>query len=309
VRLHDELPQGWAGKPHALHCGVQEAQGKWLLFTDADTWHAPEALRVALNQAISEQIDLFSLGSTQQLPGFWNKVMMPIAFMGISMLYPPRQVNDPASPVAIANGQYILIRRAVYDLIGGYARPDLRATLLDDKDLAQVVKDTGFRLRFVDGLGLVHVYMYSGLGEIWRGWRKNAFVGNRGGLLFYLVQLIGLPMVTVVPFLLPLYARLMRKLLPEQAIGRGEATIATVLAWAPLLAYRSWLNRQMNIPWLYAFTHGLAGAVFEGILLQSSWRVLTKKGVDWRGRQYYDGKDRQLAESPTREDLKVTSKE
>ncbi len=36
LRLRD-LPKGWAGKPHALHAGVQEARGDWLMFTDADT--------------------------------------------------------------------------------------------------------------------------------------------------------------------------------------------------------------------------------------------------------------------------------
>src|SRR5579884_1580270 len=41
LRVRD-LPAGWAGKPHALHRGVQEANGSWLLFTDADTWHEPD---------------------------------------------------------------------------------------------------------------------------------------------------------------------------------------------------------------------------------------------------------------------------
>src|ERR1051326_592164 len=99
-----ELPEGWAGKPHALHAGVQEAHGRWLLFTDADTWHAPGALRFSVNKAMQEGIDLLSLASQHELPGFWNKVMMPMAYMGISMQYPPRLVNDPLSPIALANG-------------------------------------------------------------------------------------------------------------------------------------------------------------------------------------------------------------
>ncbi|MFL5627058.1 MAG: glycosyltransferase, partial [Ktedonobacteraceae bacterium] len=64
LRLRD-LPEGWAGKPHALHRGVQEAHGHWLLFTDADTWHAPGALRFALTTARQDDIDLLSLGTTQ----------------------------------------------------------------------------------------------------------------------------------------------------------------------------------------------------------------------------------------------------
>src|SRR5205823_14236723 len=103
-----------------------------------DTWHAPNALCSSITQAANEGIDLFSLATRQDLPDFWNRVMMPLAYIGISMQYPLKQVNDPSSPVAIANGQYLLIRRAVYDAVGGYARSELRGTLLDDRDLAQV---------------------------------------------------------------------------------------------------------------------------------------------------------------------------
>ena len=294
LRLRD-LPEGWAGKPHALHAGVQEAHGDWLLFTDADTWHAPGALRFAVTKAVEEGIDLLTLGSTQELPGFWNKVMMPMAYLGISMQYPVKKVNDPASPVAIANGQYILICRETYDIVGGYARPDLRTTLVDDRDLARVVKDNGFRLQFVDGRELVHVRMYSSLRETWRGWRKNAFLGSRGGPAFVIAQLLGLPIISIVPFVLLLLGLLGQKGRSvdkkERAgtISRNEVRAAALLELGPLLGYRLWMDRQLGVPWYYALTHPLAGAMFEGILAQSAWRVLSHKGVDWRGRQYYAG--------------------
>jgi chlorobactene glucosyltransferase len=287
-----ELPKGWAGKPHAIHRGTQEARGAWLLFTDADTWHAPNALRSAITQAQAEQADLFTIGAAQELPSFWNRTLMPMAYLGISMLYPPRQVNDPYSKVAVANGQYILIRRSVYELVGGYARPELRATLLDDRDLAHVVKQEGFRLHFVDGCDLVHVHMYNTLAETWRGWRKNAYLGNRGGLAFVLLQLIGLPAITIAPFVLPLLTKTIKNTqgLP---ISQGEANLITALELGPLCAYRLWLNRMMNVPWYYVFTHPLAGSIFTAILGQSTWRVLTGRGVDWRGRQYHDSRGRE----------------
>ncbi len=293
LRLGDELPPGWAGKPHAIHIGVQEAQGTWLLFTDADTRHTPVALRSALAQAIQEQADLFTIGSTQELPTFWDKVMMPMAYLGISMLYPPRLVNNPRSRVAVANGQYILIRREVYDELGGYARPELKQTLLDDRDLARVVKEHGFTLRFVDGRDLVAVHMYHGLKDTWRGWRKNAYLGNRGGIGFIVLQLIGLPMISIVPFFIPCLAYLTR-LKREGGVGAGEARAATALELSSLLAYRTWLNQQLRVPLLYAFSHPLAGLIFEGILAQSSWRVLSRSGVDWRGRQYYNNLQRNV---------------
>lgn len=295
LRLRD-LPSGWAGKPHALHRGTQEASGDWFLFTDADTWHAPNALRSALTQAIDERTDLLTLGSTQELPTFWDKVLMPMAYLGISMQYPPRLVNNPTSKVAIANGQYILIRRTVYEEIGGYERAELRGTLLDDRDLARVVKEHGFRLHLVDGRDLVRVRMYQGLSDAWQGWRKNAYLGSRGGFLFALLELIGLPQMSIIPFLLPLLAWLNRKS-DARGISPKEANIATIVELVPLLAYRIWLNRQLKVPIYYVLTHPLAGAIFEGILGESTWRVLTKRGIDWRGRQYHKKQSIDLKEA------------
>lgn len=287
LRLHG-LPEGWAGKPHALHSGVQEAHGEFLLFTDADTWHAPAALRTAVTRAEERRVDLLTLGTAQELPGFWEKVMMPLAYLGISMQYPLNQVNDPLNPVALANGQYILLRRGAYDQLGGYARADLRNTLLDDRDLARVVKGQGFTLEMADGRDLVSVRMYQGLRETWRGWRKNAFLGSRGGLPTVLFQLPGLFMVGVLPFLLPLWLASLTK--KRKTLRPGEAGIIGTLELGPLLAYRRWINRELRVPWYYIFTHPLASILFIGILAQSTWRVVTRKGVDWSGRHYYKRK-------------------
>ncbi len=286
VRLGNDLPEGWAGKPHAIHLGTKEAHGEWFLFTDADTWHAPNVLRSSLTQATEEQADLFTLGSALELPTFWDRVLMPMAYLGITMLYPSKLVNNPRSKVAIANGQYLLIRREVYESLGGYARPELRNTMFDDLDLARVVKKQGYKLRFVDGRGLVSVRMYRGLREIWTGWRRTAYTGNRGGIGFFALQLIGLPIISILPFFIPLVVCLTRT---QQAgrINLVESLAATALELTALLAYHTWLNKQLRVPWYYSFLHPLAGAMFEGILVQSSWMVLTGSGVDWRGRQYY----------------------
>ncbi|HXZ04399.1 MAG TPA: glycosyltransferase family 2 protein [Ktedonobacteraceae bacterium] len=288
LRLREELPEGWAGKPHAIHAGVQESHGEWLLFTDADTWHAPDALQCALTSALKTGSDLYTLGTQQELPGFWDKVMMPMAYLGISMMYPVKKVNDPLSSIAIANGQFILIRRAVYDILGGYARPELRNTLLDDRDLAYTVKQQGFRLKLEDGRDLVHVQMYHGLREAWRGWRKNAFLGSRGGVAFVIIQLIGLPMVAIAPFLLPLAALVSRrKLVRGRVVSSSEIGAAALFELGPILSYHISIDKELKVPWYYAFAYPLAASLFECILAQSAWRVLRRKGIDWRGRQYY----------------------
>ncbi len=273
----DELPRGWAGKPHALHTGAHFATGEWLLFTDADTYHTPGALRSAMARATSEGVDLFTIGTSQEAPDIWNRVLMSLAYMGISFMYPPVLVNCPRSPVAIANGQYLLIRRKVYDQLGGYDTDALRGTVVDDLALAQVVKRSGRRLLFVDGRGLVTTHMYHSLAEHWNGWGKNAVAGSRGGPWSFALLASGLPMITIAPFVVVASGLLRRDW--RMALAGGAPVAA-------MLGYRAYLDRMLAIPLRYGWTHPLGGLVFTGILGRSFWHKLRGATVPWRGRSY-----------------------
>jgi len=50
---HTELPAGWLGKTHAMWTAANQANGDWLLFTDADVLFKPDSLRRALAYAES----------------------------------------------------------------------------------------------------------------------------------------------------------------------------------------------------------------------------------------------------------------
>jgi chlorobactene glucosyltransferase len=273
----EALPEGWAGKPHALHTGASVARGEWLLFTDADTYHTPGALRSAVTRAERDRADLFTIGTTQEASDFWSRVLLPVAYMGISFMYPPVLVNCPHSAVAIANGQYLLIRRATYERVGGYDTEAMRATVVDDLRLAEVVKRSSGRLLFVDGRGLVRTHMYHSLAEHWNGWGKNAVAGSRGGALASAVMAPGLSAITVGPFALLLGGLLRRD---------WRASLAGAVPVAALLSYRAYLDRMLAIPLRYGWTHPLGGLVFTGIIARSFWHRLRGVTVPWRGRSY-----------------------
>src|SRR5271168_4976907 len=54
---HRELPSGWLGKTHAMWTAANQADGDWLLFTDADVLFKPDSLRRALAYAEAEHAD------------------------------------------------------------------------------------------------------------------------------------------------------------------------------------------------------------------------------------------------------------
>ena len=75
----------------------------------------------------------------------------------LSVGFSPRKVNDPNTKDAIANGQFILIKRSTFDAIGGYE--SLKDQIVEDKAMAERVKWNGHRLVVADGMGIMKTRM------------------------------------------------------------------------------------------------------------------------------------------------------
>jgi len=159
------------GKNRALITGVKEARAQWLLFTDADTVHLPGSLARALNEAEREQADLLSYSPEQVVVTFAEKAVMPVIFAELAARYPPHKVRDQASEIVAANGQYILVRRAAYDAVGGHA--GVATEILDDVALARLFRDVGYRVYFRYGRDAVRTRMYRTWPQLREGWTKN----------------------------------------------------------------------------------------------------------------------------------------
>jgi len=166
-------PEGWLGKTHALDFAMQYAHGEWLLFTDADTRHEPRTLAAVITRAEKEKLDLVSFSPRQETHTWWEKAVIPLVFQELGKLYPFSRVNDPDDPLAAANGQYILMRRSAYEAVGGHRA--VRNEIVEDVELARLVKKAGLRIWFGPGEGVVSARMYRRYSEMWDGWRKNLY--------------------------------------------------------------------------------------------------------------------------------------
>ncbi len=166
----EPLP-GWSGKCNAVWAGARIACGDWLLFTDADTVHLPGSLCRSLQEAQRERVALLSYSPEQEVHGFLQWAVMPLIFAELAATYPPSQVCDPASKVAAANGQYLLISRGAYDAAGGHQA--VASSLLEDLELAKRVKAAGNRIRLRHGQGEVRTRMYRDTRSLVEGWTKN----------------------------------------------------------------------------------------------------------------------------------------
>ena len=278
VRI-EALPQDWIGKNYALHIGARAATGEWFLFTDADTRHQPGSLAAMLEQVKKENADLLSLSPGQEAATWWEKSVIPLVYVEAAKLYPYKEVSRPDSPEAAANGQYILIRREVYERVGGHGA--IRNEVLEDVALARRVKACGGRLTFLLGRPWVRTRMYQSFRDMWEGWSKNLYLLYRKSLGRLLAEVASLWLLDLVPLFGLLFSFDLRT---RQAREVWALACVSILAWRHLAYTQSLAKAQFS---KRMAVYRLPGAaIYSCLLLNSARRYLWTEQIQWKGRSY-----------------------
>lgn len=277
------LPAGWRGKTHACAVGAIRATASWLLFADADTRHKPGSVAALLALAESRGAAMLSVSPGQRMETWWERLVIPVVFSELARLYRFEDVNNPEKPAAAANGQCILIRRSVYDAVGGFAA--VRGEILEDVELAKRVKQCGGRLVFLPGAEWVETRMYLSFGRMWQGWTKNLFLlyGHRPWKLtlagIRLLTLDTLPVVLVWVFGVLFLT------------GTHQAAMAVALLASAAALYVRQRIRSREYAQI-GFRPGLSAYAPEGALLvvlmmlNSLWAYRRGGSIQWKGRTY-----------------------
>jgi cellulose synthase/poly-beta-1,6-N-acetylglucosamine synthase-like glycosyltransferase len=164
------LPPGWRGKLHALHAGWQGVTTPWVLLTDADTRHGPELLARSLTAARQQGLDAVSLAGAQETRGPGEALLTPAVFALLDVLLGDWRPAGSGSGPAVANGQFLLLRRDAWETCGGFE--PIRSEPIDDVAIVTRLRQRGSRTAFFRAPDL-RVRMYRGFGDTWRGWRRN----------------------------------------------------------------------------------------------------------------------------------------
>jgi hypothetical protein len=210
---------------------------------------------------------------------------MPLVMTALSLGFSPRKVNDPDRKDAIANGQFILINRSVYDAIGGHE--SVKDQIVEDKALSEHVKGNGYRLIVANGDAIARTRMYTSLPEMWEGWTKNIYLGLHDRPSLVLLGILGAFLALFAAVLLPLWPMLgVWWYLRDGGWLALTVLLEAIFLWTLVIYMRARVALGMGIsPW-YAFTLPLGSGVFAAMMLSSTWKVLSGQGVLWKGRRY-----------------------
>jgi cellulose synthase/poly-beta-1,6-N-acetylglucosamine synthase-like glycosyltransferase len=260
------LPPGWRGKVHALQVGAQGASTPWLLSTDADTRHAPDLLARAHAAAAERGLDAVSLAGTQEVSGFGENLLTPLVFALLDALLGDWGAAAGGSGPAVANGQFILLRREAWETCGGFET--VRNVPLDDVAVAARLRAGGFRTGFFRAEGL-RVRMYRGWSEAFQGWRRNL-----GGLLG------ASPGTVAVAFAI--------LLLPVAVLGADLVAglpVAAVLLWAAGAAASMLLRSGSGHPPAWGLLYPLDALALAGVLALATLDRRRGRLLSWKGRE------------------------
>jgi chlorobactene glucosyltransferase len=280
----NEAPPGWIGKCSALVQAVEHAQGKWYLFTDADTCHTPESLRYAVSYAIEHKADLISFMPVQELGSFWERVVMPVLLGSFLCGDPLNTINEHTNERAYAYGQYILVRRDVYEKVGGH--DSVHDQILDDISFARVVKSHGYLILSADGRLLYKVRMYTDFESLWQGWTKNLYALIECNIIYLVLVILLINLAIVGPLVSAGYVASMwlrGDYGAELNILTGQVIYQLTLLF---LWYKRTSQHYLGVDWRHVFLLPFGSLTMSALYLHSAYLVHSGVKVSWKGRQY-----------------------
>jgi chlorobactene glucosyltransferase len=238
-----------------------------------------------VNAMTTRGADLLSVAGTQELGGFWERLVQPQVFAILLQRYGSTEHVNRSRYAShkIANGQCLWVRREAYDAVGGHAA--VRDKVAEDLALAQHWFRAGRIVSLVLGLDQLSTRMYTSLRELVEGWGKNVFAGGRDAMPFGAVGRAIFPLLLVTPALF--------QLMPPVVLALGLAGVvgSAALTWAAIATGANLVWWALVYAWLrvspaYALLHPLGAAVLLYVVVRA---MVRGRRVRWKERDYRAG--------------------
>jgi chlorobactene glucosyltransferase len=295
VHLSDaDFMTGWGGKSSTLHNAYEKGvkiggetdsiSQSFLLGLDADVrLTRSDAISACVRAAIKHRAAIFSLLPALESQSFFEELVIPLTGMLSSSINAVALTNvDSFKRIAYANGQCLLIRREVYDAIGGHTK--VGKIVAEDVALAYLVKGSGQRVRLAWGANLCAIRMYDSLSAVYRGLSRIISVSRDGRIW---------PMVVGIAFLLLCLFSIVpagiftawRFTHPITTLGKWGWLTAVVSHYLTIVVQLGLTYAWSKNRWWIALLFPLGGAIALAIFVRALRQAITGK-FEWRGVNY-----------------------
>jgi glycosyltransferase involved in cell wall biosynthesis len=272
----ETLPQGWLGKVHALHRGVAQASGDWLLFTDADVHFAYGTLRRAVALVLRQRVDHLALIPRTIQKSFWLEVA--VSTFGLLFFITTRSasVNRPGSKAFVGIGAFNLVKAERFHRTVGFEW--LRLEPGDDVGLGMMIKEAGGTTRLAFAYEDLSVQWYPSVAAMFKGLEKNLFGPGSHYRWWLMLLQVGMIWALVAAPYFSLALGLARGVAPLWIAG-AAAISAQLIFFLFVVAERK--TKSLS---LLLFPVGLL--LITAMMLRAGYQCVKNDGIDWRGTHY-----------------------
>ncbi|MBU0639139.1 MAG: glycosyltransferase [Planctomycetes bacterium] len=279
----EELPPDWTGKTHAVSRAVERCATDYVLFIDSDVELSPRALITVMDKACRDDVDFLSLWPHLDLRSFSEKLLTPPAMFVLALwAVPYTHGKDVATETMLGNGQFLLVKRAAYEAIGGHA--SVGNELAEDAILALKAHESGQRC-------------WSGVGDgLYVTYREGDFARTVNALARVLIGslqkqwriLVGTQMLLAGGFAAAW-------ILPAALICLALSVYPTIALTFLILAVLHWTGMTLTLRRAFALTlvkrgsllwFPLGAVIVTGVLFWSAYLLAGRGSVRWGTTRY-----------------------
>ncbi|NSL76041.1 MAG: glycosyltransferase [Thaumarchaeota archaeon] len=265
----------WVGKNRACHEGSKISNGSLLLFIDADTEHQTHSIKSSLSYMQNSNLDVFTMFPQLTCSDFWGKLILPILISMINILYSPLLLNSKSTSIAYLIGGFILIKKQIYDDIGGHE--SIKSSFVEDKSLGERLKKSGYNLKLIRSGNFVTTYSNTGftnnIDAIQRA-TSASFIESHLflGLTSIFLAFIGL----VLPYFLIFF-------ITSLEISYSVLILLTItfMGISYLIEFA-----DINHSKLYILFQPITNLIFFYCMIVSVFKIYSNSSFVWRGRAY-----------------------
>ena len=193
--------------------------------------------------------------------------------------FDPKKVNNPRKPHAYANGAFMLMRRDVYDAIGGHVA--VKNVMQEDMTMGKIAKEKRLGLNVVRSWGLYNVRMYSSFGQTMKGWMR-IFYGSFPSIPRLTLSLLLILLVGIFPYI---------------AAGLGLALMKTDPWWKVCgvlgcvtaglqLTLMARFYKLIHVRWELFWTYPLGSLLIAWTIIRAMLKHLPGAKLTWKGTTY-----------------------
>ena len=185
----EKLPDKWLGKLWACQQLAEKSSGDYLVFVDADVRLSDYAVANSISKM--GNWDFISPYPRQLTSGFVQKIFQPLLqWSWLSSVPLLLAQKYSIKSMAVANGQFLIIKRDAYFKSGAHA--GIKTEVLDDLMLARNLLKQGYKGGVAEASNIATCHMYKNRMELFKGYQKSLWkaFGSVPGTILAIALLI-----------------------------------------------------------------------------------------------------------------------